>query len=170
MTKQEYLDRLRFDHERFPAVDGCEDPPLEWLRDAWDIRDIREMMVDDGMAHDVVHTGRIFAGAVPFLESVSPILRTDQVVNAFQIIRDAAPHREWTFRPQFEKVFQQHAHALPSWLSRQEVLDWLHLEKRGEQWFCDGKSVTTEQLIGWLRLDEREVGWLLNGVDVAPRT
>ncbi|HYT94424.1 MAG TPA: hypothetical protein VEL76_37260 [Gemmataceae bacterium] len=164
MTKQEYLERLRINSERYPAVDGCENPPLDWVAQAWDLREIRKSMVDDGMADDVVRNGRIHDTAVPFLKELSPVLRTDQVVEAFLIIRDAAPHKERAFRPQFEQVFHQHAHALPALMTRQEVLDFLHLDKREGQWFCDGKPVTAEQLIGWLRLDEGEARWLLEGV------
>jgi hypothetical protein len=83
------------------------------------------------------------------------------------IIRDAAPHKERSFRTQFERVFHQHAHALPRRLTREEILKWQEIEERKGAWFMGGKRTTRDQIIALLRLDEGEARWLLDGVDTS---
>ena len=107
----------------FPAVDGCPDPPPEWVAAAWDTEAVQESIAHD-MARDVSKNGEMFCGS-GFLAGLSAALSTPQVVRLFLKIRDWSPHRESEFRRQFEEGFAAHAAALPPPLTREQVISAL---------------------------------------------
>jgi hypothetical protein len=67
-----------------------------------------------------------------FLEFLSGVLTTEQVVAFFHQIRRGSPHRESEFRPAFEQAFARHAAALPPPLTREEVIDLLGCDPDGD--------------------------------------
>ena len=120
MELAEYLEAVQENPWTFPSVDGCPDPPPEWVAAAWDTEAVQESIASD-MAHDVSKNGEMRCGA-EFLRGMSAALSTEQVVRLFRTIRDESPHRESEFRPQFEDGFVTHVAALPPPLTREEVV------------------------------------------------
>jgi hypothetical protein len=104
----------------FPAVDGCPNPPPEWVIAAWDINAVQTAVADD-LARDVSKNGELLSGQ-GFLARLSLALSTEQVVRLFRYIRDRSPHRESEFRPQFEAAFAAHSSALPQPQTRDQVM------------------------------------------------
>lgn len=123
MERAEYLEAVQENPWTFPAVEGCSDPPPEWVAAAWDTEVVQESIASD-MAREVSKNGTMFCGDA-FLEGLSAALSTEQVVRLFRRIRDESPHRESEFRPEFVAGFAAHAAALPPPLTRDEVLSAL---------------------------------------------
>lgn len=119
MKLAEYLKAVQENPWTFPAVDGCPDPPPEWVAVAWDTE--AEESIAQDMARDVSKVGELCCGP-EFLAGLSAALSAKQVVRLFRLIRDPSPHREGEFRPQFEAGFAAHAAALPPPLNREEVM------------------------------------------------
>ena len=120
MERAEYIEAVQENPWTFPAVEGCPDPPREWVAAAWDSDAVQESIVAE-MARDVSKNGGL-GWAVEFLAGLSDALSTEQLVRLFLTIRDGSPHRESEFRPQFEAAFAAHAAALPPPLTRAEVV------------------------------------------------
>ena len=120
MERADYIAALENDPWTFPAVDGCPDPPAEWVTAAWDTEAVQGSIAYD-MARDVSKNGELFCGS-EFLAGLSAALSTEQVVRLFHTIRDRSPHRESEFRQQFEAGFAAHAAALPPPLTRAEIV------------------------------------------------
>jgi hypothetical protein len=119
VERADYLEAVQRNSWTFPAVDGCPDPPPDWVAAAWDTEAVQRSIAHD-MARDVSKNGELFCGQ-EFLEALSASLSTGQVVRLFHTIRDGSPHREEEFRSQFERGFARHVAALPPPLTRQEV-------------------------------------------------
>jgi hypothetical protein len=120
VERADYLEAVQENPWTFPAVGGCPDPRPDWIAAAWDTEAVQRSIAYD-MARDVSKNGELFCGQ-EFLEGLSAVLSTEQVVRLFHTIRDGSPHREEEFRPQFERGFARHAAALPPPLTRQEVV------------------------------------------------
>jgi hypothetical protein len=138
-TKEEYLRRMKVNAWHFPYVaggawerpPGLEDdpyaelpeepsPPAEWVAEAWELEEVQENLVGS-LARDV--DKGLPLSCDRFLELLSAVLTTDQVVAFFHRIRNGSPHRESEFRPAFERAFARHAAALPPPLTREEVIE-----------------------------------------------
>jgi hypothetical protein len=113
VERAEYLAAVQQNPWAFPAVDGCPEPPPEWVAAAWDTKAVQDAIAAT-IARDVSKAGELFfACTSEFLEQLSAALTTEQVVRLYHTIRDVSPHRESEFRPQFEQGFARHRAALP---------------------------------------------------------
>lgn len=120
MERADYLEAVQQDPWQFPAVEGCPDPPPEWVAAAWDTDAVQASIAHD-LARDVSKNGEM-SRRQKFLAKLSAALSTEQVVRLFHIVRSESPHRESEFRPQFTRGFARHAKALPPPLTRPEVV------------------------------------------------
>jgi len=136
MTKDTYLECVRKDPWRFPAVEGCRQPPADWAAEAWELVEVQGSVADD-LARTVSKNGELFSNP-GYLESLSSVLRTDQVIRLFLEFRRWSPHRESEFRPGFEQGFVQHATALPPPLTRQEVIAAMGIDEEAARHLLDG--------------------------------
>jgi hypothetical protein len=120
MTKAEYLRVIQETPWVFPHVEGCDDPPPDWVAEAWDTDAVQGCLVA-ALVNDVSQNGELLC-TPEFLMGLSAVHRTEQVLRLFHALRDGSPHREPEFRPQFEQGFARHAPALPPPLTREEVV------------------------------------------------
>jgi hypothetical protein len=118
VERAEYLKAV--DPWTFPVVEGCPDPPPEWVAAAWDTAAVQENLVYV-LAREVSKNETMNCSET-FLGKLSAVLRTEQVVRLFLAIRDRSPHREAEFRPEFERGFTQHVTVLPPPLTPREVV------------------------------------------------
>jgi len=112
---------------RFPSAPGFDEPPTEWAAAAWELDAVHRTITRE-MSRDVSKVGSVVWDTT-LLARMSAALGTAQVVRLFAAIRDESPHREAEFRPAFESAFARHAPALPSVLSRADVLRKLQLDE-----------------------------------------
>jgi hypothetical protein len=156
-TKDEYLRRLKVNAWRFPDLVGSpwerppgqgDDPfaehpeetlpPAEWVAEAWESEEVQESVVGS-LARDV---GKgLPLSCAGFLELLSAVLTTNQVVAFFHRIRNESPHRESEFRPAFERAFARHAAALPPLLTREEVIEALGFDPGEGEEFRDEEGL-----------------------------
>jgi len=113
MERSEYLAAIRLDPSVFPAVDGCPDPPPDWVAAAWETPAVQDAIVGS-IARDVSKCGELsFACTDEFIARLAATLTTEQVVRFYHALRDESPHREAEFRTEFLAGFARHAAALP---------------------------------------------------------
>jgi RNAse (barnase) inhibitor barstar len=110
LTKTGYFALLSEDPLEFPFLPGYSPPPVEWVREAWDIEYFRDFFVRE-LARGVSKCGSFdLTDEVRLV--LSEALTTEQVVKFFLDLRGEG-EREIEFRPEFEKVFAKHAQFLP---------------------------------------------------------
>lgn len=113
LERSEYLAMVQQVPWGFPAVDGCPDPPPEWVSAAWDTPVVQDSIAAT-IARDVSKAGELLFACTPeFLEHLSAAITAEQVVRFYHTIRNESPHRESEFRPQFEQAFARHGPVLP---------------------------------------------------------
>jgi len=127
MELREYLEAINEDPWTFPAVEGCPDPPPEWIAAAWDTDTVQETIASD-LAREVSKSGSLCC-APEFLETLAEALSAEQVLQLFEMIRNESPHRESEFRPEFEAGFAEYVDLLPPPLTRGEVIELLGAEE-----------------------------------------
>lgn len=112
-TKEAYLKALSTGPMYFPYV-GSEmgGPPADWVADAWELPSVQDVCFDGGIRRDYLK-GLGLCCSQEFLAILANSLRTEQVVQLYERIREAQPERELEFRDDFLATFAAHAHALP---------------------------------------------------------
>jgi hypothetical protein len=135
VTKDDYLLRLQRDPWSL-AIDSIF-PPEDWLAAAWEVPHIRDAHSDE-MARTVSKMGElIYTDA--YLTALGRSLSIERQVELFRRIRRRSPHREGEFRERFEQFFPRSRSALPSPLSRAEVMRALGLDEAAARVLLDGE-------------------------------
>lgn len=127
MTELQYIESLAASPWRFPDADAIADVPSDWAAAAWDVEVVRSPLVHE-LQRGVSKLGELLLDKKQ-LAKMSEVLRTDQVVALYEVLRNDSPQRESEFRADFERAFTRHAGHLPSPLTRDQVIEKLGVDE-----------------------------------------